>query len=628
MFLKSRQIFSILFLACAVTIARSQPSPVAKVKAKDEFPDPAQVVVNGILGDAIRTSCKGRLTQLPNWNDGELIKMFGKEVRDNHNKTDWYGEHAGKWLYTAALAVRQNNDKELQALLLKTADYLVGTQDADGYLGNYSPAIRITATNVSHKRSWDAWNLSYMTLGLLQVNRYFPKPEYLRAATNIGDLLMKTFGEGKADITEYGTRHGLSSTVILDAIVELYKTTADKRYLDFAELIVKKAEAREGHRMVTVSLNGGDMENVGDGKIYQILWNMTALTKLYEASGNADYLKAVQNSWQNVAGYHLTEAGGAWGGIGKHLECFNSKSYWSPYGFIETCSIMSWIQLNKELLRMTGEARYASEIEKAAYNSLLGARYSNGVDWCYHSFSNGSSHIAHFNDCCPSSGVMALEELPNLLYSVRDNGVSVNLYTESEVNLSLSAVQVKVIQKTKYPVDGKIQLTLLPSKSLKFPLFVRIPDWSSSVVIRVNGTAVDTSTARKGDYFSIDRIWKAKDVVEIEFPMDLAVVRKTEEAIAPQGGTEIYRVNWFALTRGPLVFSANGLIDGRDREHVFDMTSKKPEEFFSAVAGSDGTGLAYEMKVPGESAILFRPYFESGSKAGVWRLTWLQSKID
>lgn len=84
---------------------------------------------------------------------------------------------------------------------------------------------------------------------------------------------------------------------------------------------------------------------------------------------------------------------------------------------------MSWIQLNKQLLHLTGEAKYAQEIEKSAYNSLLGARYANGMDWTYHSFTNGSWHVAHFNDCCPSSGIMALEELPSMIYSKKAMGL-------------------------------------------------------------------------------------------------------------------------------------------------------------------------------------------------------------
>jgi DUF1680 family protein len=547
---------------------------------------------------------------------------------------DWYGEHGGKWLYTAALAVKQGGDKNLEALLIKTADYLVGTQDPDGYLGVYSPAIRVTNDQANHKRSWDVWNLSYMTLGLLQVNRYYPKPEYLGAAKKIGELFLREFGDGSRNITDYGTRRGTSATVILDPIVELYKTTRDARYLNLAETIVKELEAKDEHKLITAGKNNVDAEMIGDGKAYQVIWNLTGVVKLYAVTGNVDYMKAATNVWQNIKDYHLNITGGPWGGVGKHLECFNRKNFWSPYGFVETCSTMSWIQLNKEMLRLTGEAKYAQEIEKSAYNSLLGARFPNGTDWTYHSFNNGSWHMANFNDCCPSSGAMALEELPSVIYSRLPNGVAVNLYTASEANLKLgSGNAVHIVQKTNYPFDGKITLTVSPSKAEAFAVNLRIPEWATSAAatIKVNGKPFETTSLRPGEYFTLNRTWKVNDQVELELPFDLRIEQKIEQVDAPQNAGEIYNASWFSLSRGPLVYAANSLIDGKDRERTLTLSSVKAADLFTSTTSPQGmAGPAYVLKAEGiQQPLVFVPYYEAGGmKQGGWRLTWLQNKID
>jgi DUF1680 family protein len=584
-------------------------------QTKTEFLDPADVSVNGILGEAMTAARKGRLASLPNWNNGQLINIFSKEVRDQHDKMDWYGEHAGKWMYSTAIAVRQSKDKELEALLRKTADELVSFQDADGYLGDYGPTIRITSTTTNHRRSWDTWNLTYMTIGLLEVNKYFPNEKYLDAAKKIGELFLKTFGEGKADVTKYGTRYGVSATILLDATIELYKTTSDKRYLDFSEWVVRKMEGTEGIKLLAVATNNGDMELVGDGKAYQVLWNLTNLAKLYEITGKAEYLKAVENAWANVRDFHLTIAGGPWGGIGKHLECFNRKGYWSPYGFVETCSTMQWIELNKQMLHLTGDAKYAQEIERSAYNALLGARYTNGVDWSYHSFTNGSWHIAHFNDCCPSSGVMALEELIGEIFSKRENGIALNLIADGEAKFGKNKISVK----TNYPFDGKVEIRLTSKE--KLPLFIRIPDWA------VNAT-IDGQSVKAGEYFKVDRTWKEKDVLTLNLPMDLKLSQAREDALVPQGkGEDIYSVNWFALSRGPLVYAANGLIDDKDRERTFALPTNL-SEVFKPVGNPYGSQPAYEM-TSGNEKLLFVPYYEAGgAKLNNWRLTWIQTKIE
>lgn len=602
-----------------------------KVQARDTYLEPSEIVVNGLLGDAITSDRKGRLAALPKWNNGELITMFGKDVRDGHNKMDWYGEHGGKWLYTASHAAKHSKDKELEALVLQTADYLVKQQSADGYLGNYGTEVRITNDAISHKRSWDVWNLSYMTLGMLQVNRFYPNPAYLNAAKQIGELFIHMYGTGEHNITDYGTRRGTSATIMLEPVVELYKVTKDERYLKLAELVIKEAEAKEDHRIITAGKNNLDMEFVGDGKIYQVIWNVLGIVKLYEVTGNPDYLKAAENIWQNISEFHLNITGGPWGGVGKHMECFNRKNYWSPYGMVETCSTMSWIQLNKEMLRMTGNVRYAQAIEKSAYNSLLGARFSNGVDWSYHSFNNGSWSVANFNDCCPSSGALALEELPSIIYSKREGGIAINLFTESEAIIPSGSKTIRIKQQTYYPFDGKVDLVVTPSKKDEtFSLYIRIPDWANSTSISVNGKPADASSVKKGEYFVLNRSWRADDKVAINFPIDLRIEQRKESLDGPQNAHEIYHTNWFALTRGPLVFSASGLIDGRDRERVLEVDVQKATNLFSPVQLEGQPKIpAFQFKAPGIQPLLFVPYYQAGGvMKGNWRLTWLQSKIN
>lgn len=600
------------------------------VPVYNEYPTPSKVAVRGLLGQEILSSEKGRLAVLPSWNGGQLIRMFSEDYRSKNKTNDWYGEHAGKWLYTTTLAVNRTDDAGLKALLFQTAGELMAYQDSEGYLGSYSPGQRITAKNDSfHPTSWDVWNLTYMTLGFLELNKFFPDEKYLATAKKIGELFLKTFGEGKADIVNYGTRHGLSATIILEAAVELYNATKDPRYIDFGGHIVRRLNEGEGLQVVPQMLAKKDLEFVGDGKIYQNLWNLYALGKFHELSPNPDYLKAMELAWLGVYNHHLTPAGGPWGGIGKHKELFNVRGYFSPYGYVETCSIMSWIHFNKQMLRLTGEAKYAQEIERAAYNALLAAKYENGVDWSYHTFSNGRRHIAHFNDCCPSSGALALEELSTVAYSVRENGIACNLYTESEATLELPAAKsVRLIQTTAYPFDGKIQIALHPQKSAGFPLFVRIPDWSDKATVRVNGKPVEGAVVKAGEYCRIERVWKAKDVVDIEFPYELKVIYRSENANAPQAGKQMYNVEWFALTRGPLVYAAEGLIFGTEREEIIPLPETTPESAFkSAVQGDYGN--VYELDIPGKKPLRFVPFYSAGGrKEGAWQLTWLQRKVN
>src|SRR6187401_825324 len=118
-------IHKFIFLFCVVCFTSTVLAQNSqKINPADNFLSPSSVVINGILGGSISLAENGRLRTLPEWNNGQLIKMFSAEERKKNATTDWYGEHGGKWLYTAALAVQRTNNEALKTQMFKTADYL------------------------------------------------------------------------------------------------------------------------------------------------------------------------------------------------------------------------------------------------------------------------------------------------------------------------------------------------------------------------------------------------------------------------------------------------------------------------------------------------------------------------
>ncbi|MBO7941799.1 glycoside hydrolase family 127 protein, partial [Streptomyces sp. S9] len=140
-----------------------------------------------------------------------------------------------------------------------------------------------------------------------------------------------------------------------------------------------QADAHPPLALLTRALAGFDAAEIATGKAYQLAWNLVGLAKLHRASGHADYLRAAESLWRSIRERHLTLGGGPWGGVAhRSREVFNAPGAFSPQGYVETCSTLAWIQLNRELLAITGQARYAEEIERSAYNDLLAAQAPDG----------------------------------------------------------------------------------------------------------------------------------------------------------------------------------------------------------------------------------------------------------
>jgi DUF1680 family protein len=118
--------------------------------------------------------------------------------------------------------------------------------------------------------------------------------------------------------------------------------------------------------------------------------------------------------------------------------------------------------------------------------------------------------------------------------------------------------QVEMVQKTNYPWDGNVTITVNPKLARQFALKLRAPDRSVSEIysstpevngvtsVSVNGAAM-TPKVEKG-YVTIDREWKAGDKVELVMPMQAQRVKAIDQVAADRGrvslryGALIYNV--------------------------------------------------------------------------------------
>jgi hypothetical protein len=125
----------------------------------------------------------------------------------------------------------------------------------------------------------------------------------------------------------------------------------------------------------------------------------------------------------------------------------------------------------------------------------------------------------------------------------RDGGLVAVAYSPNQVHFKVNDSDVSITETTSYPFRGDIKLTLHLVKKSRFPLVLRIPDWATSAVVKINGksaAAATDETAASG-FFPISRDWRDGDVVTLTLP------------VAPRV-THWYH-NSAAFEAGPLVFS-------------------------------------------------------------------------
>jgi hypothetical protein len=102
---------------------------------------------------------------------------------------------------------------------------------------------------------------------------------------------------------------------------------------------------------------------------------------------------------------------------------------------------------------------------------------------------------------------------------VAGDGVILNYYGPGSITVPLSSgAPLTIFQETEYPLSGKVRITTGLDRPEDFTLRLRIPGWSESNRLLVNGK--DVGGLSPGSYFPLTRNWKKGDTLELT--MDLS----------------------------------------------------------------------------------------------------------
>jgi uncharacterized protein len=499
-----------LILALPLSCAHAAPVTPVPYKVDLAIPDrlqaldPSAVRIDGWLGARIDANVAGRLDVV---DTAPLLAGFIRKPGSH----PWIGEHIGKWMHAATLAWAYTGDSALKAKLDGAAAQLMAAQEPDGYLGTYAPSQRF---GLYDGADWDVWSHVYNMIGLATYYRYTGNEAALAAARRAADLLIATF-PAKKSILAAGTHVGMAATSVLEPVVELYRLTGDARYLAFARYIVGAYDEAGGPRIVHTLLSGKGVSLTANGKAYEMLANLMGICDLARVTGDRQLLLAVTNGWEDIVRNRLYVTGST--STYEHFGDDHELPNGEDAHICETCVTTTWIQLNQQLLQVTGSAAYADEIERSLYNHLAAAQNPRGDDWCYFTALQGTKHYDSDITCCHSSGPRALAVAPATAYLQTPDTAVISTFESSRAHFVLGGQAVEIDQESAFPREGRSVLTVHVSQPARFGIRVRVPAWAAP--LRVNGEGFDSGWATLPE-----RAWKDGDRVELAFNLGGRVI--------------------------------------------------------------------------------------------------------
>lgn len=312
----------------------------------------------------------------------------------------------------------------------------------------------------------------------------------------------------------------------------------------------------------------------------------TGLITTAMVNDRQEYYAAALRLWENMVHkrMHLT------GGVGAfHKDEKFGPDYFLPNNaYLETCAAVGAAFFHREMGLAFGDARYVDELERALYNNILNGVSHSGDHYFYqnplegHSCSRWEWHVC---PCCPPMFLKIMSALPGYIYARDEEGLYVNLFIGSEADFELKGNGIRLTQKTHYPWDGRISITVSPERTRQFPLYLRVPGWvrgsenpgglyrskansNEEVVLRVNRKKIPLEIER--GYARVERRWRAGDQVTLDIPLPIRRVYAHPEVEADRGKV--------ALLRGPLVYCLESI----DQPTGISSYALKPDDVLKA----------------------------------------------
>lgn len=540
------------------------------------------------------------------------------------NASKGEGEHSGiffddsdvyKALEGIAYSLINNPNPELEKKADEWIDKIAAAQQPDGYINTFYTLTGLDKRwkNMDKHEMYCAGHMMEAAVAYYQATG---KRKLLDVSIRMADHMMSLFGPGKRDWVPGHEEIEL-------ALVKLYQTTKDQKYLDFANWLLE--ERGHGHG------SKGD-EGHWDPSYYQDVQPVRELTDIsghavrcmYLYCGMADvaalkkdtgYVETLDRLWDDVVLRNMYVTGGI--GSSKHNEGF-TEDYDLPNldAYCETCTFVGMVYWNQRMNQFTGDSKYVDVLERSMYNgalagvSLAGDRffYVNPLE------SNGDHHRQAWYGCacCPSQISRFLPSIGNYIYGTSDKALWVNLFIGNTTQVTADNQEVTLKQETNYPWDGLVTLTVTSAQPLDKELRIRIPGWCKNYTLAVNGNKAN-SIINKG--YAVIKDWKSGDRITLD--MDTPVETVSADPRVKQN------VGKCAIQRGPLVYCLEEIDNTKD----YAKTNLTPSTVFE-VKDEPGKlgGIKSVEAVSGNQKLSLIPYYAWDNREAGKMKVWIDYK--
>lgn len=475
-----------------------------------------------------------------------------------HEKRPVVGSHlydegnVYKTLEAASCSLAQVPNAELERRVNELLAIIAAAQQPDGCV--YAHALTRGEAPWSSPRSHeDGYVVGHLIEAAVAHYRTTGKKALLNVACKAADQAWRHFIELR--------NPGFPNHAEIElALVELYRVTGNRKYLDLSREFIE----RRGHSKDTAAF---PLDYYQDdlpirqqkeikGHAVRAVFFATGVADAAMETGDPDLCEAARRLWNSATQRKMYVVGAVGSrpgteGFGDDYELPNRE------GYCESCSNCGMVNFAHRMNRMDGNASAVDVLERALYNAVLhGIALDGRSTYSYATPLSDANHPrSPWGMCCAATLPRTLLQVGRYAYAYSGSDVYVNLFLGGECRVPLKVADVTLRVKTQYPWKGLVEISVEPARTAEFTVRVRVPGWSHGPTVLLNGTRVDPVKINKG-YAVVRRVWNRGDVITVDMPMPVMRIEAHPAVAANRGKV--------AIQRGPLVYGVEGLDnDGR-----------------------------------------------------------------
>ncbi|MBT3274415.1 MAG: glycoside hydrolase family 127 protein [Spirochaetales bacterium] len=500
----------------------------------------------------------------------EAMKLNWKEGSPNKPHI-FFDSDMAKWIESAAYVLHYRRNSELEAKIDAIIDLIEAGRDERGYFNSYFLQFE-QDQRWQRRESHELYCAGHLLEAAIAYAEATGKKKFLDLMSDYMDYIHQIFFiEKSAAFNTPGHEE------IELALMKLYRYGGEKKYFDLAAYFIDTRGQVDSQKAKPQEL--GFFKNFGagysqdqnpvtdqtdaQGHSVRFGYLYAAVADLARERGDDELFHACQRVLRDVTDRKMYVTGGV--GNLSYGEAFG-PSYILPNkeAYTETCASISLAMVYSRMLTMVPDGEYADLMELQLYNGALAGISFDGESFTYENPLEVLYRDVQFKEkvnapvrpfarqkvfgcsCCPPNISRVLSSIGGYQYSASEETIYTHLYSSSKARIELASTLVTVEQQTDYPWNGDVNIYLSLEKEAEFTVALRIPGWSSSHQISLNGKVI-TPVMKKG-YAYIHGMWHDRDRIQLSLPLEV-IELESHPLIGEDAGKVAIKV-------GPLVYCA------------------------------------------------------------------------